>query len=94
MSSKRKSNFVWFFVGQGPLLIMTSRNPVGSGRGFGVLTRSMFSSLKEFYSFGEVTLNLHTGRYIGADAPLLRGLACIFETTGRQSSAWAYRVAT
>ena len=52
---------------------MTSRNSVGSGRGFGVLTRSMFSSLKKFYSFGEVTLNLHTGRYIGADAPLLRG---------------------
>ena len=46
---------------------------------------------EELSSFGEVTLNLHTGWYIEADAPLLRGLASAYEATGRRSFAWACR---
>ena len=52
-SCKRKSNLVWFLVGQGPLLTMAARKPVVSGRGFGVLTRLMFSLLKNSSSFAE-----------------------------------------
>ncbi|MEK0127943.1 hypothetical protein ACUY3N_07170 [Corynebacterium tuberculostearicum] len=40
-------------VGQGPLLTTASRKPVASGRGFGVLTRLMFSLLKNSSSFAE-----------------------------------------